>query len=241
MAEEQTYLDPADYPFADFRDPPVQVVDYQEEYGAGQSLAMKELVEIANRLGYILTLQVMRVQQVDFTGLSVEEGLDQLWGSAGESLLEFFMPPSFKGAWDGGPLFGWVFDSPPSGGWQSEDVPEQWRISIFDQVWPSLVKTAWETDDYVHSATYEHDVKGERGIKCFNEGSVLGYDIFYQDEFAGSIDLHNLSDTNRSCEIGYWLDKNHTGKGIITRAQEHKRVLADKEHGRRQLGVGRDI
>lgn len=57
-------------------------------------------------------------------------------------------------------------------------------------------------------------------IKCFDEGSVLGYDIFYQGEFAGSIDLHNLSDANRSCEIGYWLDKNHTGKGIITRAAD---------------------
>lgn len=55
-------------------------------------------------------------------------------------------------------------------------------------------------------------------IKCFDEGSVLGYDIFYEGKFAGSIDLHHLSAENRSCEIGYWLSKDFVGKGIATRA-----------------------
>ena len=60
----------------------------------------------------------------------------------------------------------------------------------------------------------------EQMIKAFDEGSVLGYDVFYRGEFAGSIDLHNLSAENRNCEIGYWLDKEHTGKGIMTRVTE---------------------
>ena len=58
----------------------------------------------------------------------------------------------------------------------------------------------------------------ESQIKCFDEGSVLGYDIFYEGKFAGSIDLHNLSAENRSCEIGYWLGKDYIGRGIATRA-----------------------
>ena len=58
----------------------------------------------------------------------------------------------------------------------------------------------------------------ESQIKCFDEGSVLGYDIFYEGKFAGSIDLHHLSAENRSCEIGYWLSKDFVGKGIATRA-----------------------
>lgn len=57
----------------------------------------------------------------------------------------------------------------------------------------------------------------ELQIKCFDEGSVLGYDIFYEGKFAGSIDLHHLSAENRSCEIGYWLSKDFVGKGIATR------------------------
>ena len=230
MAEEQTYLDPADYPFADFRDPPVQVVDYQGEYGSGQSLAMKELVEIANRLGYIMTLQLMSVQQVDFTVVFIEWWFNQLWGSAVENLLEFFMPPTVKGGTDGGRLVGWVFDSSPSGGWQSEDVPEQWRISTFDQVWTSLVKTAWETDSYVHSATYEHDVKGERGIKCFKDGEplwhkpigcmvndlkdakfVVGAYPFDTSDYSGLVDKDGDSiDVLKSITV-YWQTRNTGG------------------------------
>ena len=54
-------------------------------------------------------------------------------------------------------------------------------------------------------------------IEAFDKGAVLGYDIIYKGEFVGAIDLHNLSAENRSCEIGYWLSKGNTGKGIMTR------------------------
>jgi RimJ/RimL family protein N-acetyltransferase len=54
-------------------------------------------------------------------------------------------------------------------------------------------------------------------IEAFDKGAVLGYDIIYKGQFAGAIDLHNLSAEHRRCEIGYWLDKNYTGKGIASR------------------------
>ncbi len=54
-------------------------------------------------------------------------------------------------------------------------------------------------------------------IEAFDKGAVLGYDIIHKGEFVGAIDLHNLSAENRSCEIGYWLGKEFTGKGIMTR------------------------
>ena len=57
-------------------------------------------------------------------------------------------------------------------------------------------------------------------IEAFDKGAVLGYDIIYKGEFAGAIDLHDLSAENRRCEIGYWLNKAFTGKGIVTRATE---------------------
>ena len=54
-------------------------------------------------------------------------------------------------------------------------------------------------------------------IEAFNKGAVLGYDIIYKGQFVGAIDLHNLSAEHRRCEIGYWLDKKCTGKGIASR------------------------
>lgn len=58
----------------------------------------------------------------------------------------------------------------------------------------------------------------ESQIAEFDAGQQFGYDIFYQDKFAGSLDLHGISETNFHADIGYWLDKACTGKGIMTRA-----------------------
>ena len=58
----------------------------------------------------------------------------------------------------------------------------------------------------------------ESQIKDFDEGINFGYDIFYNGTFVGSIDLHKISEANHSCEIGYWLSRDFTGKGIMTQA-----------------------
>lgn len=57
----------------------------------------------------------------------------------------------------------------------------------------------------------------ESQIKAFDDGEKIGYDIFYDGIFAGSIDLHDVSEENRSAEIGYWLSFDQTGKGIMTK------------------------
>ena len=57
-------------------------------------------------------------------------------------------------------------------------------------------------------------------IEAFEKGAVLGYDIIYKGQFAGAIDLHNFSAENRNCEIGYWLGKDFTGNGIMTRCAD---------------------
>ena len=54
-------------------------------------------------------------------------------------------------------------------------------------------------------------------IEAFDKGAVLGYDIIYNGQYVGGIDLHNFSDEHRRCEVGYWLGKDNTGKGIVTR------------------------
>jgi ribosomal-protein-serine acetyltransferase len=47
-----------------------------------------------------------------------------------------------------------------------------------------------------------------------------GYDfgIFFNNTWVGSIGLHDLNRMNKRAAIGYWLDKDHEGKGLMTRA-----------------------
>ena len=52
----------------------------------------------------------------------------------------------------------------------------------------------------------------------FEKGTNFLYDIFVDCSFAGSIELMSVSSENRYCEIGYWLAKDFTGRGIMTRA-----------------------
>lgn len=57
----------------------------------------------------------------------------------------------------------------------------------------------------------------EDQIKAFDDGKLFGYDIFYRGELAGSIDIHDIAEDYRHCDLGYWLDRDFTGKGIMTR------------------------
>lgn len=41
--------------------------------------------------------------------------------------------------------------------------------------------------------------------------------IVYQERFIGSIGFHAFDQANCKAEIGYWIDKDHEGKGIVTK------------------------
>lgn len=57
----------------------------------------------------------------------------------------------------------------------------------------------------------------EDQIKDFDAGKQFGYDIFYHEKPVGTIDIHAVSEENFHCELGYWLDQDYAGKGIMTR------------------------
>jgi ribosomal-protein-serine acetyltransferase len=50
------------------------------------------------------------------------------------------------------------------------------------------------------------------------EGSDLGYVIILKKTVVGRIGLHNIDQQNKIASIGYWLDENYTGKGIISKS-----------------------
>lgn len=58
--------------------------------------------------------------------------------------------------------------------------------------------------------------------------------IFYQEQMVGMISLHGINYLANKAAIGYWLDKDYEGKGIITSSV---RVLL--EYGFNELGLNR--
>src|SRR6185312_14441117 len=50
----------------------------------------------------------------------------------------------------------------------------------------------------------------------FAEGTGLPTNLWYCGQLVGAIDYPRMSWEKRQAEIGYWLDKNMQGRGIIT-------------------------
>lgn len=67
---------------------------------------------------------------------------------------------------------------------------------------------------------------GEADVRAFVEGALrqlsdgLGFHagIFVEGELAGCIGMHPISRDNSSVSLGYWLDEDFEGRGIITDA-----------------------
>jgi len=49
--------------------------------------------------------------------------------------------------------------------------------------------------------------------------------IFYKEAFCGMVDIHDIDTANNKSSIGYWLSKDHNGKGIMIQA-----VIAMLDH-----------
>jgi len=56
----------------------------------------------------------------------------------------------------------------------------------------------------------------EKSLKSFGDKEQLTLEIWYQGNFVGLVDFHNINEENRSAEVGYWIDKEYEGKGIVT-------------------------
>ena len=54
--------------------------------------------------------------------------------------------------------------------------------------------------------------------KRFQEDASGAFAIYFQGKLAGLVDLHEIHARNNKSSIGYWLDKNFYGKGIMTKS-----------------------
>jgi ribosomal-protein-serine acetyltransferase len=71
------------------------------------------------------------------------------------------------------------------------------------------------------------------------EGREFAYGIFAADGFAGGIGLH-ADRENRSAMIGYWIDGEHEGQGLITRSSRALTDLAFRDLGMHRVWLSAD-
>jgi len=54
--------------------------------------------------------------------------------------------------------------------------------------------------------------------KFANDEDEIGLNIVHRGKVIGGIGYHNINRSDKSTEIGYWLAKNSTGKGLVTKS-----------------------
>jgi ribosomal-protein-serine acetyltransferase len=57
----------------------------------------------------------------------------------------------------------------------------------------------------------------ERATRQFVERRGPSAGVWFNGELCGTIGCHPIDWANRNCSIGYWLDADHQGKGLMTR------------------------
>src|SRR5579883_1378001 len=61
--------------------------------------------------------------------------------------------------------------------------------------------------------------------------------VRYRGEIAGAIGLHTIDAVNRATSIGYWLDKAHSGRGIMTHSCRAVVTMAFQEYGLHRVEI----
>ncbi|RDX00618.1 GNAT family N-acetyltransferase [Listeria kieliensis] len=97
--------------------------------------------------------------------------------------------------------------------------------------------------DFVDNTKSPEDEKGY--IKLKLDGYLKETDrlffIAFDDEIIGSIDLHFMSLSDETAEIGYWMSSAHCGKNIATKAVRAVCELAFAEMGLNRLTIVADV
>ncbi|MBS1768073.1 MAG: GNAT family N-acetyltransferase [Acidobacteria bacterium] len=71
----------------------------------------------------------------------------------------------------------------------------------------------WAVDDYStkHAAEWIAAVGTVDG-----ESSAIGFIVRENNVMIGTVGVHDIDRVNRHAKIGYWIDRDHEGKGIVT-------------------------
>lgn len=71
--------------------------------------------------------------------------------------------------------------------------------------WVNYMRTVADFEEYIYGCKKNHAA-----------GTEYGYVILHHNAMIGRIGIHYIQKQSRSGAVGYWIGKDHEGKGIIT-------------------------
>jgi len=92
--------------------------------------------------------------------------------------------------------------------------------------WIDAIRSAADTRAFIEGAQRQF---------AANDGFQAG--IRYRGRLVGAIGLHRVDWPNAATSIGYWLDRDHEGRGIATRACRSVLSIAFDELGLRRVEI----
>ena len=89
------------------------------------------------------------------------------------------------------------------------------------------------------------DTREEKDVRAFiksavthmGDGRGLTCLILFQDNIVGVVSYNSIESSTKTGYIGYWLDKGHNGKGIMTRCVEKLIEIGFDELGLRKVEI----
>lgn len=81
----------------------------------------------------------------------------------------------------------------------------------------------------------------ERCLSRFNEKRGCDLGIFHQGKLVGMCGFHTINMDNKFGIIGYWISKDHEGRGIITAAVKKLIAVGKKEYRMHRIEIEVDI
>jgi ribosomal-protein-serine acetyltransferase len=92
---------------------------------------------------------------------------------------------------------------------------------------------------WVDATTDPSDTQAFIEATIGTDGREFAYGIFAADGFAGGIGLHT-DRANRSAMIGYWIDGEHEGRGLVTKASRALTDVAFRDLGMHRVWLSAD-
>lgn len=98
-----------------------------------------------------------------------------------------------------------------------------WREDDVDAALEIVLRNREHLETYMQWMTPDYSIESARkfiieGIKNRLDKNTLGLALVRDGELIGSTGFNRLDWTARVCEIGYWIDRDEEGKGIVTKA-----------------------
>lgn len=98
-----------------------------------------------------------------------------------------------------------------------------WREDDIDAALEIVLENREHLQTYMQWMTPEYSIEDARkflvqGIKDRLDKNTLGLALLEDGKLIGSTGFNRLDWKAKVCEIGYWIDHRHEGKGIVTKA-----------------------